>query len=178
VSTANGPEAIVVMAEVMAPYGVRGWVKIRPFSETPDALLAFARWWLRAAGSAAWREITRIDGRTHSGAVLAQLEGITTREAALALGGAQVGVRRADLPPPGRNEIYRADLVGLGVVNREGIVLGEVVAVEDHGAHPLLRVAAPGAQGSRERLIPFVDAHVDRVDLAARRIEVDWQPDY
>jgi 16S rRNA processing protein RimM len=178
VSTANGPDAIVVMAQVMAPYGVRGWVKVRPFSQSPDALLAFARWWLRPAGSTAWREIGRIDGRTHSGTVLAQLEGIASREAALTLSGAQIGVRRADLPPLGHGEIYRADLIGLSVVNREGIVLGQVVAVEDFGAHPLLRVASADAQGARERLIPFVDAHVDRVDLPARRIEVDWQPDY
>lgn len=172
------PDAMVVMAHVQAPYGVQGWVRIRSFSSEPDTMLKYAHWWLRPAGSDTWREVARLGGRMHSGAVLALLEGIATREAALALRGAEIGVPRDAMPALGRGEIYWADLVGLEVVNREGVALGQVVSVQEYGAHPVMRVA-PGADARRaERLIPFVAAHVDRVDLPARRIEVDWQPDY
>jgi 16S rRNA processing protein RimM len=177
-SAATAPETIVVMAQVLAPYGVQGWVKARPYTQAPDALLQFDRWWLRNAGMQDWREVHPLATRMHSGAVLAQFEGVASREAAHALSGAQIGVRRSDFAAPKRGEIYVADLVGLAVVNREGVQLGEVVAVEEYGAHPLLRVAPAEANSAGQRLIPFVEAHVDRVDLDERRIEVDWQTDY
>src|SRR6185369_11536914 len=97
---------------------------------------------------------------------------VDTREAAQALAGAEIGVPRAAMPLPAAETMYCSDLVGLAVVNRSGVVLGEVTAVEDYGAHPVLKVAA-GASGEA-RLIPFVAAYVDEVDPVARRIVVDW----
>ncbi len=165
------------MAQVLAPYGVQGWIRIRSFSGAPDALLAYGHWWLRPKGADGWREVVRLGGRMHSGSVVALLEGVATREAVLALRGAEIGVPRAAMPPLERDEIYWADLVGLDVVNREGVALGQVVAVQEYGAHPVMRVA-PGLGDARsERLIPFVAAHVDEVDVPARRIVVDWQAD-
>jgi len=170
--------AIAVMAKVLAPYGVHGWIKTRPFSEAPEALLGYERWWLRDAGSTEWHEVEPVDGRVHSGLVLAQLATIDTREAALALRGAEIGVPRNAMPALEGGAVYWADLIGLAVVNRAGIALGQVVEVREYGAHPVLRVAPGPAEGPAERLIPLVAAHVERIDLSARRIDVDWQPDY
>jgi 16S rRNA processing protein RimM len=182
VPAAPHADAVVVMGRVLAPYGVHGWVRIRAFTAAPDALTGYARWWLKPADSAAWREVACEAARTHAGGLVAKLDGISTREAALALRGAQVGVNRSALPAPGQDELYWTDLVGLDVVNREGVVLGRVLAVEEYGAHPLLRVAAPGegapTRATAPMLIPFVAAHVDGVDRSAGRIEVDWQADY
>ena len=166
------------MGQVLVPFGIQGWIKIRPFTALPDALLTYRRWWLKRTESPAWREVSRLAGRVHCDTLLAQLAGIDTREAALALRGAEIGVPRAALPAVEDDQIYWGDLVDLDVVNREGVLLGQVVAVQDFGAHPILRVAPAREERREERLIPFVAAHVDRVDLAARRIEVDWQPDY
>ena len=170
--------AIVVLGDVIGSYGVRGWLKVRPHTEAPDALLGYANWWLRPARGGAWREFARLDGRMHSGALLVALDAIETREAALALKGSGIGVPRAALPtaPPG--EIYWDDLTGLAVVNRAGIVLGEVCGMTEHGAHPLLRVAPPPGSPGPERLIPYVSAIVDRVDVGAGRIDVDWGEDF
>lgn len=177
---AAGSEAdvVVIMGRVLAPYGVKGWVRIEPFSEAPDALLGYARWSLRPKGSPVWREVTPEGARMHSGAVLAQFGGVASRDEAMALRGAEVGVARADLPPLAPDEMYWSDLAGLAVVNREGVRLGTVAGVTEYGAHPLLRVVAAEGQEQGERLIPFVAAVVDRIDVAARRIDVDWQPDY
>jgi 16S rRNA processing protein RimM len=169
---------IVVMAKVLAPYGVNGWIKARPFSEATDALLGYGRWWLREAGSADWREVLPRDRRMHSGLVLAQLATIDSREAALALRGAEIGVPRAAMPVLDDDAVYWSDLIGLEVVNRAGVALGKVVEVQEFGAHPVLRVAPEPVEARPERLIPLVAAHVDGIDLAARRIDVDWQPDY
>ena len=107
--------------------------------------------------------------------LVARLHGVESREAAATLRGFEIGVPRAALRAPAPGEVYWADLVGLDVVNRQGMVLGCVADVAGYGAHPVLQVQATG---EGVRLIPFVAAYVDAVDLAARRIDVDWQPDY
>jgi 16S rRNA processing protein RimM len=180
-AAAPAPESIVVMGRVLAPHGVRGWIKIKPVSEAPEALLGFPTWWVRRARDATWREARRTAARMHSGAILAAVAGVETREDALSLRGAEIGVPRALMPRPKKGEIYWVDLEGLAVVNREGVALGAIVEVLAHGAHPLLRVVRPaeaGGMAGEERLIPYVPAIVDRVDLAARRVDVDWGEDY
>ena len=102
------------------------------------------------------------------------LEGVAERESAERLRGAAIGLPRAVLPVLSANEFYWSDLEGLAVVNREGVTLGRVTGLIDNGAHPILRVQEEGAA---ERLIPWVPVHVERVDVAAGRIEVDWPAD-
>ena len=165
---------MVVMGRIIAPYGVQGWLKVRPFTGSPKALLAYGGWWLGAEGGA-WRKLKVLAARSHGDLVLAQLEGLTRREDAAAWCGAPVGVPRAALPALAKGEVYLADVLGLEVVNREGTVLGHVTGLGETGAHPVLQVRL--GKGP-ERLIPLVAAHVDAVDLAAGRIAVDWQPDY
>ena len=173
-------DAVVVLGAVVGAYGVRGWLKVRPFTQLPETLLDCTSWWLKARGSD-WREFRRrgaTEGRLHSGSLIVALEGVETREAALAMKGAEVGVRRSSLPAAGEDAYYWSDLTGLAVMNRAGVLLGEVAGVTDHGAHPLLRVARPGGLRGTERLIPFVPAIVDRVDIDGGWIDVDWGEDY
>ena len=178
-SAGEAPGDIVVMGQVLLPYGVHGWLRVRPHTEEPEGLLQFRSWWLRPAAGGNWREVEPLGGRLHSDTLLVQLAGIESPEAALALKGCDVGVSRSLLPRARAGEIYQADLVGLEVVNRAGVVLGRVVEVADFGAHPLLRVTRPGpAATQEERLIPYVAAVVDAVDLPERRIVVDWGEDY
>jgi 16S rRNA processing protein RimM len=167
----------VVLGRILGPYGVKGWLKINPFTTEHGTLLGHPAWWIRPrGGSGAWREMALESGREHGATLVAQLAGITDREAAVLLKGSDVGVPRAALPAAADDEIYYSDLVGLAVVNRQGVPLGTVSSVQDYGAHPVFRVTDETT--AVERLIPFVDAYVDSVDLAAGRIDVDWQPDY
>jgi len=175
---ARGRGAIVVLGEVLGPYGVRGCLRLRSYTAAPDTLLGYAAWWLKPARGPEWREYTRLAGRMHSGTLIAELGGIDTREAALAVKGFEVGVPREALPAAAEGEFYWDDLTGLAVVNRAGVVLGEVCGMTEHGAHPLLRVARPPGSPGAERLIPFVPAIVGRVDKDVGRIEVDWEEDY
>jgi 16S rRNA processing protein RimM len=178
-SAGEAPGDIVVMGQVLLPYGVHGWMRVRPHTAVPEGLLEYASWWLRPAAGGPWRAAVPRGGRLHGDALLVQLEGVGSREAALALKGCDVGVTRDALPSVGSGEIYQADLVGLEVVNRAGVVLGRVVEVADFGAHPLLRVTRSGpAAMQEERLIPYVAAVVDAVDVPERRIVVDWGEDY
>jgi 16S rRNA processing protein RimM len=165
------------MGRVVAPWGVRGWLKIEPFTRETESLLDYRTWWLAPAGGQAQRPLRVEEGRRHGAMLIAKLEGIESPEQGAAFRGAEVAVPRDALPEEGPDEVYREDLLGCRVVNRSGEWLGTVVGVTEHGAHAILRVAT-AVDGAPERLIPCVPAYVDAVDLEQRRVDVDWQADY
>jgi 16S rRNA processing protein RimM len=167
------PEKLVVMGRVAAPFGIRGWIKIQPFTAATDGLLAYDRWWLSSEGDWQEREIEKaqVQGR----AVVAKLAACEERDAAAQLKGKQVAVAKSALPQAELNEFYWSDLIGLRVVNVEARDLGEVAGLLETGANDVLLVR--GADG-RERLIPFIAVAVREVDLLAGEIRVDWGEDY
>jgi 16S rRNA processing protein RimM len=158
------------MGRVLAPYGVKGWIKVRPYSAEPNALIGHRRWWLAKTGDE-WREFALIEARRHANALVALLEGLSRREDAAEWSGAAVGVPRAALPQLSGGEIYLADLLDLKVVNRQGEKLGRVTELLETPAHAVLRVED---ESGREELIPLVSAYVDTIELQHRRIVVDW----
>jgi 16S rRNA processing protein RimM len=169
-----------VMGRIIAPYGIKGWVKIHAFTQDRATLLDYATWWLRprtgsAQAAGGWQEV-EIEACREHGAALIQIR----RESAIARRRGTEGRRyrrpRAALPAASANEIYYSDLVGLAVVNRQGVRMGLVARVQDFGAHPVLCIT--DEVSAAERMIPFVAAYVDGVDVAAGRIDVDWQLDY
>jgi 16S rRNA processing protein RimM len=165
------------MGRVTAPYGVQGWIKVRAYTAQPDGLLAYPAWWLTSSADR-WREFAVREARVHGATLVARLDGLDQREEAARWRGADVGVPKSLLPALAAGEVYWADLVGLAVINRSGVVLGRVTAVLETGAHPVLRVAPEGGTAAGERLIPLVPACVDALDVAGDRIVVDWQPEY
>ena len=169
---------MIMMGQVVSAYGVHGWIRIRSFSEEADALLGYPTWWLHSQKSDGWREVSARGGRMHSGDLIASVAGIDSREAAQELRGSRIAVARAALAPAGEGEVYLADLVGLAVMNRDGVGLGRVAEIRDFGAHPLLVVVGAGEQPEAPRLIPYVPVVIDRVDLEGGRIEVDWDGGY
>jgi 16S rRNA processing protein RimM len=174
------PADAVEVGRIVGAWGVKGWFKVQPFANRPSALFSSKRWHLcpgdgtgsPATAPPALLRITR--AREHGAAVVAAAEDIADRDAAEALKGARIFVPRSSFPSPDQDEYYWVDLIGCVVVNRDGARLGTVREVFDTGAHCVLRVA----DGAHERLIPFVAAYVDAVDLAARRITADWGLDY
>jgi 16S rRNA processing protein RimM len=169
---------LIVLGRVAAAYGVRGWIKVKPFTEAPEALLDYPTWWLTTRDGGKERAHRVLEARMHSGFVIARLEGVDSREQAAAFNGAEVSVPRAALPETEDNEVYWSDLADCEVVNRNGERLGKVAEVQGSAAHPILRVASEGSGKGIEHLIPFVPAYVLGVDLEANRIDVDWEADY
>jgi 16S rRNA processing protein RimM len=101
------------------------------------------------------------------------VEGIEDRNAATRLTGAIIEVARSELPPPEERQFYQADLVGFRVRNVEGAELGILQHFLDMPAHPVMVV-----KGAREHLIPAVPRHLQKVDLAAGEVLVDWPEDF
>jgi len=159
------------MGRIVAPYGVRGWVKIQPQTESVDGLLSYPSWWL--ARDEDWREYEVLEGRAHGATLVARLAGCEDRDHALALKGLQVAVPRSALPPPESGEYYWCDLIGLGVENVHGLSFGRVEEVFATGANDVLVV-----RGDRGRLIPFIESVVIRVEFEQSRVVVDWDADF
>lgn len=179
--TASGipvPDDLVLVGYVSGAYGIHGWVRIKPYSSDGDALLAAKTWWLDKPDM---HDVEMMQSKLHGGDVVASLMGVAGRDAAEALKGATVHVRRSHFPALDNDEFYWVDLIGLAVVNERGESLGVVGDLIDNGAHPILRVEQPAVEGQKpapELLIPFVDQFVKTVDQAARLITVDWEADY
>jgi 16S rRNA processing protein RimM len=159
------------MGRVAAPYAVRGWLKIQPFSEYTDSLLDYPVW--QVERQAGWQPHRVLEARLHAQFLIAHLEGIDDRDTAERLVGSHVAVDRHELPPAGEDEYYWRDLIGLSVVNQDGVDLGRVAGLLETGAHDVLRIL-----GERERLLPFTGPVVREVDLAQGRIIVDWDADW
>ena len=192
------PDDAVEVGRIIDAWGIKGGLKVLPFSADPQALFSSRRWYLRApegpvAGGAAprpaiagqgWPRLLKItQAREHGDGVVATAQDVADRSAAEALKGARIFVARSSFPTAATDEYYWVDLIGLAVFNREGQALGEVIDLLDTGPHSVLRLRRPDAvAGARpeeaERLIPFVSAFVDQVDLPGRRIQVDWGLDY
>ena len=163
------------MGRITVPFGVKGWVKVHPYTETPDGLLAYSKWWI--GNDPEWQELRVEKAEVHMEAVAAKLAGCDDRDAAALLRGRHVAVPREAFPDAGENEFYWADLIGLKVVNEAGEDLGTVSRVFETGANDVLVVEAANEKAG-ERLIPFVAEVVKAVDLTARVIRVDWGSDY
>jgi 16S rRNA processing protein RimM len=188
------PADAVEVGRIAGAWGLKGWIKVQPFAAEPQALFASRRWFLQPAPTPIVRPAGLPAGalpsvldissvREHGDGVVAQATQLPDRNLAEALRGARVFVSRASFPAPEADEFYWIDLIGLTVLDRQGQTLGEVVGLLETGPHCVLRLRVPGAAADApldeaERLIPFVDAYVDKVDLPARTIHVDWSADY
>jgi 16S rRNA processing protein RimM len=159
--------ALIELGIVGAPFGVRGWVKLRSHTDPPERILDHRELQLGLGGS--WRTF-RIESSGRSGGQLTvKLNGIDDRDQAQALRGAPVCVPRSELPQRDERDFYRADLIGCEVVNLAGVRLGVVQHFVETPAHALMVV-----RGAQEYWVPAVPQHLRRVDLRARQVVVDW----
>jgi 16S rRNA processing protein RimM len=166
---------------------------LKPDSGVPGRSTGIVRPGAQQSTTAQLLQVER--ARVHSDSVVVRPVGFADRTQADELRGRIVALSRSVFPPAGDDSFYWVDLIGCVVVNTHDQMLGEVIGVDDHGAHALLQVAMGANTGTNTgtntgatagtatsataaRLIPFVSHFVLNVDMAARRILVDWELDY
>src|ERR1700744_3928518 len=157
--------APICVARIGAAHGVRGAVKLWTFTEDP---LAVQRYGLLSTKDGARQfEVTHVrEAKDH---LVATLKGIATRDDAERLNGLELYVAREKLPATDDDEYYHADLIGLAAVTAANASIGRVVAIHNFGAGDIIEIAPP--QGST-LLLPFTNAVVPSVDLAAGRVVI------
>ncbi len=183
---ADWPTDAVEVGRILGAWGVKGWVRIQPFSSDPQALFSSKRWFVKPpqgpgappkVPGAVWPDLVRVvQAKEHGDGVVAQLRDLDDRAGAEALRGARLFVARSSFPTADADEFYWVDLLGMAVFNREGESLGVVAGLLETGAHCVLELTH--TEGEPPRLLPFVAAYVDSVDQAQRKIVVDWGLDY
>ncbi|MEO8332775.1 MAG: ribosome maturation factor RimM [Gallionella sp.] len=167
------------MGRIAAAHGIRGWVKIQPYTEHLDSLLDYRSWWI-GHEHGPWREVEVQQSEVHNKTLAAQLPDCPDRSAAEKLKGLLIAVPRSSLPQQGEDEYYWSDLVGLAVVNEAGVQLGTVSKLLESGANQVLSVTPVSSKTGKsgEILIPFVATAIKQVDLKNKCIRVDWAADY
>ncbi|MFZ5503645.1 MAG: ribosome maturation factor RimM [Pseudomonadota bacterium] len=168
-----GVEPMVIMGRVAAAHGVRGWIKVQPYTESLDRLLDYDTWWL-GKESGAWREVRVESAEVHHKTLAVLLADCPDRNAAESLRGLLIAVPRSSLPEQRDGEYYWTDLIGLSVVNGLDKHLGVVEKLLETGANDVLCVKNDGG----ELLIPFVEQVIQQVDIKGKTIRVDWSTGY
>lgn len=185
------PADAVELGRFLDAWGVKGWVHIQPHSADTRALFESQDWYLLPPEARFGRGFSAFTGpvrvrvaeiKVHADGIVARLDVMSDRNGAESLKGARIHVPRSAFPPAEEGEYYWVDLIGLEVVNREGVHLGVVRDLLPTGPTSVLVMeyteTVDGAEKTAERMIPFVSAYIDDVDLKARRITADWGVDY
>ncbi|MDB5517628.1 MAG: rRNA processing protein RimM [Tardiphaga sp.] len=160
------PGAQICIARIGAPHGVRGAVKLWTFTEDPMAVKQYGP----LATKDGARKFEVASAREANGHLVATLKGVATREDAERLNGIELYIPRDKLPATDDDEYYHADLIGLAAVNAALEPIGRVIAIHNFGAGDIIEIAPP--QGAT-LLLPFTNAVVPTVDLAAGRVVIE-----
>ena len=163
-------EAICV-GHITGAQGVKGWVRVFSNTSPRENILNYSPWLMEVDNQL--REV-EIEGRLQGRNVIVRLTGIEDRDQASALAGSKIYILPEQLPRLGEGDFYWSQLIGLKVESLEAEVLGTIDTMMETGANDVMVL-----KGDRDRLIPFViDEVVKEVDLANKRVVVDWQADY
>jgi len=166
-SSAGDSDGIVMVGKVHGAFGVRGWLRVESFTEVELDILEYQPWTIDG------REYRVGEGKPHGRGLVVRLEGIDDRDYAEAIRGKDIGVPSSQLPPAEDGEYYWRDLLGLKVVTVEGVELGAIESMMETGSNDVMVV-----NGDRERLLPWIESTVISVDLKARVVTVQWDPEF
>ena len=165
-------EEIVVMAKVLVPYGVNGWVKVYSFTEKLESFLQYKKLFL-SKDQKNWIEIKVIEIKLHGKTIVANFLEIANRTQAENYKGYLIGVPKNLLPRLKEEQYYWSDLIGCEVLNVQNVSFGLVDTFIETGANDVIVV-----KGDKERLIPYTTKAVLKVDTINRKIMVDWNEDF
>jgi 16S rRNA processing protein RimM len=155
----------ILLAAIIGAQGLKGQVKVKLFTETPEAL---ARYGLLKDRHGKHYEVIDIrPGR--DGEAVISISGIGDRNQAEALKGTELFITRDQLPAAGNEEFYHADLIGLDAQDSEGRTLGKVAAIHNFGAGDVIEIARPDGDSV---LLAFTRETVPVIDLAGGRVMI------
>ncbi|MEX2334115.1 MAG: ribosome maturation factor RimM [Pseudohongiella sp.] len=166
------------LGRVASPFGVKGWVKLVSFTQPRENIFSYKRFFAIRDGEEVELELDA--GKPQGKGLIAHFIGFDTPEAVRELTGLELSVTPDALPDLDGDDYYWHQLIGLQVVNQDGIVLGRVESLFETGANDVMVVTPDtGSVDDEQRLIPWLPERVViKVDLAADQIVVDWEADY
>jgi len=164
-SDISGREAsFLLLGTVVRPHGIRGELKVRPYTEKPDNVCRYRRLYLAAEAGSEMIECTNVQARVSGDMVILRLHECTDRDRAEQLVGRHLWLAADDLPPAGAGEFYLHTLMGKRARTTTGQTLGTVRGVLSSGAQDVLVIR----DGDHEYLVPAVRTFIvarDETDI-------------
>jgi 16S rRNA processing protein RimM len=162
----------VVMGKVVGSHGIKGWLKIQPFTEDINTLGKFSSWFL-SKNESEWKEFkiesSLIKGRT----LLSKIENVNDRNEADKFKSFLIGINKIDLPVLEKGKYYWSDLISLEVINEVGFNFGVIDSIMETGSNDVLVI-----KGEKETLIPYLDNVILKIDLEKKNVLVDWDENF
>jgi 16S rRNA processing protein RimM len=176
-ATSAPAEDLIVIGKIVSVHGVRGDVKVYSFTDPIENLLDYRRWTLRRGGEV--KQVELVKGRLQGKILVATLQGLTDREEARTYADFEICIPRSELPQLSGEDYYWFQLQGLTVINQLEQVLGRVDHLLETGANDVMVVKPfDGSLDDRERLLPYIDQCVLKIDLEAGEMRVEWDADF
>lgn len=179
----TGPDNPVLAGRITTVYGVKGWVKVFSHTEPVSNLLTYQPWWLREGN--VWQRVECDQSRQGGKTLSVHLVGVDDREQARAYCQRDIYISGGQLAVLPEGEFYWHQLLDFAVYSvppqseQPGVRLGRVSSLLETGANDVLVVTGDKESvDQKERLIPYVDHVILAIDSAARRIDVDWDPEF
>ena len=170
-------EDLIVLGKITSVHGVRGEVKIYSFTDPIDNLLGYPAWTLKRDGEV--KQVELVSGRLQGKILVAKLKGLDDREVARTFAGFDICVPRALLPDLDDGEYYWHQLEGLKVIDLQGQQLVRLDHLLETGSNDVMVVKpCPGSLDDRERLLPYTEQCVQRIDLASGEMQVIWDAEF
>jgi 16S rRNA processing protein RimM len=168
---------LIQVGHVHTAYGIKGWVWVMSRTEPIANIFSYGPWYLDRAGTLA--KVVLVDHRAQGKGLVAQFAGCEDRNSADLMIGATIWVPKSALKTQSDNEYFWSDLMGMRVVNEQGVLLGCVDDMMETGANDVIVLkACDGSVDDQERLLPWVNQVVLKVDREAKCITVDWDPEF
>lgn len=152
-------------------YGVKGWLKLMSYTSPKENILSIEPWWIKIGDT--WQLVNIEAAKTQGKTIIAKIKGVENPEHAREYTNVAIGIAATSLPQLPAGEYYWRDLMGLEVYNLQGEFFGTVTNLLETGANDVLEVT-----GKRQRLIPYIEEVISKVDLTQQRIAVDWDADF
>ena len=159
----------VQVATVTKAHGIKGEIKIYPFSGSPENFTLYTSLILVDKNKEAAKKIKLLNSRTQGNSAVVTLAGITSRSDAEELVGSEIWVSQNELPTLDEDEFYWNDFEGMEVFSRKGEYLGQVKSLIATGAHDILVVSGD----EEEYLIPVRDEFVVEYSVEEKKIIID-----
>ncbi len=150
----------VCIGVITSVNGVKGYVKIRSFTEKPTDIVNFNSVFDENAEKKF--DISIIYSKKDY--VIASISGVKSRNEAELLRNTKLFIKRAELPAASNDEFYHADLLGLEAKYQDGTPAGVVKNVVNFGAGDILEIYDFGTE--RALYFPFTKQFVPEINLA------------
>ncbi|AHE66037.1 ribosome maturation factor RimM [Legionella oakridgensis] len=168
----NGHDEWVIVGKFGRPHGVKGLITVISFTEPRENILHYTPWYIGTKEG--WQPLTLQRADINNKLILAQLECCHDREQAAHLTNTEIAVRRAQFPELKAGEYYWHQLIGMDVINLQGITLGTISEIMPTGSNDVLVIS-----GQKRFLIPYLPGHyVLEIDDQKNLITVDWDVDF